>query len=143
MSPGKQNRRGARRGYESKRSLVNAIARDRIQILLGLARTKAKGQEPKLARRYVQLAKKISMRTKVRIPKDEKRFLCKECSIPLIPGLNARVRLSAEKRIVTITCLECQHVARHPYAKEKSRRKTVNPYMTRPPALKEFPSIKS
>ncbi len=135
-----EGRRGKppRRGYGAKRSLVNTIANERIQILLGHARTKARAGEFDLARRYVQLARNISTRTKVRIPKGDKWFLCKNCHMPLIPGSNARVRLSSENSYVTITCLKCQTVKRHPYAREKSRRKTVNPYMIRPPAIERF-----
>src|SRR5215467_10975308 len=94
-----------RRGYGTKRSLVNTVARERIQILLQNARAKVRAKELGLARRYVQLAWSISTRTKVRIPRDDKWFLCKNCSLPLIPGTNARVRLSPEKSYITITCL--------------------------------------
>jgi ribonuclease P protein subunit RPR2 len=138
MSPGNKVKKKIRRGYGSKRSLVNTIARERIQILLDHARTKAKEDDNRLARRYVELARKISMRTKVRIPREDKRFICKNCLMPLIPGRNARVRLTSEKMSVTITCLTCQGIKRYPYSRERKLHKTVNPYMTRPSAVKEF-----
>jgi len=47
--------------------------------------------------------------------------------MPLIPGSNARVRLSPEDSYVTITCLECHTVKRHPYAREKSRGENGEP----------------
>ena len=128
-----------RRGYGTKRSLVGSIAKERIQILLQHARSNAvEADTLYLARRYVELARKISMRTKVRIPREDKRLICKMCMMPLIPGRNARVRLSPKNKNVTITCLSCQTVRKYPYAREKSMRKTVNAYMTRPSAVKEF-----
>jgi len=126
MSPSR-DRGGPRRGYGAKRSLVNTIARERIQILLAHARTKTRAGELDLARRYVQLAKNISTRTKVRIPTGDKWFLCKNCLLPLIPGFNARVRLSPENSYVSITCLECHSIKRHPYSREKSRPKNGQP----------------
>ncbi len=138
MSPGNKAKKKIRRGYGVKRSLVNSIARERIQILLELARTQAREDDNRLARRYVELARKISMRTKVRIPREDKHFICKNCMMPLIPGRNARVRLTPEKMNVTITCLSCQSIKRYPYSREKKLHKTVNPYMTRPSVVKEF-----
>ena len=138
MSPVNKVKKKTRRGYGAKRSLVNTIARERIQVLLEHARTRAREDDKRLARRYVELAGKISMRTKVRIPREDKHFICKNCMMPLIPGRNARVRLTSRKMNVTITCLSCQSIKRFPYSREKKLHKTVNPYMTRPSAVKEF-----
>src|SRR5437879_9770800 len=96
MSPVNKVKKKIRRGYGAKRSLVNTIARERIQVLLEHARTRAREDDKRLARRYVELAGKISMRTKVRIPREDKRFICKNCMMPLIPGRNARVRLTSK-----------------------------------------------
>ena len=104
-----------RRGYKV-RSAVNAIARERIEILLDQAREML-DKNLKLSKRYVELAWKISMRTKVRIPPSEKRYLCKGCGTILIPGRNARVRVLPHNPRVVITCLTCGAFRRYPYTK--------------------------
>ncbi len=108
-----------KRGYKI-RSAVKTIANERIDILLRQAREML-DKDPRLSKRYVELAWKISMRTKVRIPSSEKRYLCKACGRVLIPGRNARVRvLSGNPRIV-ITCLSCGTLRRYPFTPRKSR----------------------
>lgn len=106
-----------RRNYGKTRSAVSTIARERIEILLSQARERA-GKDPRLARRYVELARKISMRTKVRIPAVEKRYLCKKCGQPLVPGRNARVRVLPGNPRVVVTCLSCGAFRRYPFTKK-------------------------
>ncbi|MBI4983292.1 ribonuclease P [Candidatus Woesearchaeota archaeon] len=65
-----------------------------------------------LANRYVQLAQNISMKVKVRIPKELKRRFCKHCYAYLTPGVNARVRTRGGK--VIISCLDCKKFMRIP-----------------------------
>ena len=86
---------------------------ERIEILLRLAK-QILATDQALARKYVELAWKISTRTKVRIPTVEKRFLCKNCALPLIPGRNARVRTVKGNPRVVITCLSCGTAKRYP-----------------------------
>ena len=99
------------------RVAVNTIARERIEILLEQAKEKAV-KEPKLAGRYVELARKISMRTKVRIPAGEKRYICRSCGQPLVPGRNARVRVLRGNPRIVITCLSCGAFRRYPFTKK-------------------------
>ncbi len=113
--PGKAQRRS----YGKVRSAVATIARERIQILLAQARENV-NRDPKLSRRYTELAKKISMRTKVRIPSEDKRYICKGCGIPLIPGNNARVRVLPGNPRIVITCLACGGFRRYPFTKKKA-----------------------
>ncbi len=103
------------RSYGRVRSSVASIARERIDILLREARANVGDVE--MSRRYVELARKISKRTKVRIPSEEKRYLCKGCGLPLIPGKNARVRVLAGNPRVVITCLSCGTLRRYPFTK--------------------------
>jgi len=70
-------------------------------------------EKPELADRYAQLARRIAMRCRVRIPRKWKRRYCKKCQKFLKPGVNARIRLR-NKRII-ITCLECGNKVRIPY----------------------------
>src|SRR2546425_13249971 len=81
--------RPTRRNYGKMRSAVATVARDRIDILLRQAE-EVLARDVKLSRRYVGLARKISKRTKVRIPREKKHYLCKNCGQPLVLGKNAR-----------------------------------------------------
>jgi RNase P subunit RPR2 len=105
-----------------RRTYTKAIAKERIEILLGLARRIYK-KNPKLAKRYVKLARKVGMKCNVRIPKEERLFICKNCNMPLILGINCRVRVRSKGGTKTVvTCLECDSKRRYPALKEK-----VNP----------------
>src|SRR5713101_174564 len=123
-----------RRTYRTTRSEVRTIALERIDILLRLAK-QALTTDQALARKYVELAWKISTRTKVRIPTVEKRFLCKHCGLPLIPGRNARVRTVKDNPRVVITCLSCGVVRRYPLKGNHPRaeRFSLNPYIAPSP----------
>jgi ribonuclease P protein subunit RPR2 len=105
--------KNARRSYGKTRAAVAAVASERFQILLDQARKMAWTDE-KLSRRYVSLARKISSRTKVRIPKESKMYLCKGCGLALVPGHNATIRLHAHTTGIVITCESCGAVKRYP-----------------------------
>ncbi len=110
-----------RRNYGKTRAAVASVAKERIQILLGQASEMA-GRNEELSRRYVQLARKISSRTKIRIPSEDKRYLCKGCGLALRPGLNARIRLHSGNKRVIITCLSCGAVKRYPLARKNVKK---------------------
>lgn len=61
-----------------------------------------------LERRYVSLALEISRHYKVKI--QNKRYICKNCKIILIPGRNAEVRI--KKGRVNLKCLRCGNIKR-------------------------------
>jgi len=88
------------------------MAEERIQRLFELAE-KAYLQKPDLADRYVDIARRISMRHRVGIPGDLKKRVCKKCGSYLVPGENCRVRLDGSR--ILITCLKCGAVKRYPY----------------------------
>lgn len=103
-----------------RRSYIKDIARERMEILLGLAR-KLIVKDPELSRRYVKLAWRIGMKSNVRMRREEKLYLCRKCYTLLVPGVNCRVRVRAEAGTKTvITCLECGSMRRYPALKEKS-----------------------
>lgn len=102
-----------RRSYGKTRAAVATVASERIGILIDQARQMVERDE-RLSRRYVSLARKISERTKVRIPSETKKYLCKSCGIALVPGYNAKIRLHAAKSGLVITCLSCGTVKRYP-----------------------------
>jgi len=105
-----------RRNYGKVRSAVATVAQERIEVLLHQAE-EVLPQDVELSKRYVGLAKKISKRTKVRIPREKKHYLCKNCGQPLVLGKNARVRLSPVNSRIIISCLGCGAIRRYPYRK--------------------------
>ena len=88
------------------------VAEERIERLAGLAREAARSEDPDLARRYVQRARRIAERNRVRLPRRFKRFSCDRCDTYLIAGRNAQVRTRSGH--VVITC-DCGEHARYPY----------------------------
>src|SRR5436853_7142641 len=108
--------RPTRRNYGKMRSAVATVARERIEILLRQAAALLP-QDVELSKQYAGLAKKISRRTKVRIPQEKKRCLCKNCGQPLVPGRNARIRLRPVNSRIIISCLGCGAIRRYPYRK--------------------------
>ena len=98
---------------------IRQIARERIATLLSLAR-RVFPNDQTLARRYVELARLIGMKSGVRLPRDDKIWICKSCGIILIPGRNCRVRTRPETgTTVLITCLECGKKKRYPTVRER------------------------
>jgi ribonuclease P protein subunit RPR2 len=88
------------------------IASERINILFAEAK-KMFGEDAKLSDRYMQLARKISMKYKVKIPSEFKRQFCKKCGTYLVPGTNCRVR-TREGHLV-YNCLKCKNIMRFGY----------------------------
>ncbi|MDO9098102.1 MAG: ribonuclease P protein component 4 [Candidatus Methanoperedens sp.] len=88
------------------------MAHQRIQRLFELA-----GQEfkthPDRSNRYVQLARRIGMRYRVRMPVELKRMVCKHCHAYLVQGATARTRLQGTH--ITTTCTVCGKQMRLPY----------------------------
>ncbi len=98
---------------ESRKKPFNVdMAEQRIARLFSLAE-KAFPKRPDLADRYVDIARRISMRHRVSIPREYKRNVCKECHAYLVQGENSRTRLDG--RNVVITCLKCGVIKRYPY----------------------------
>ena len=90
------------------------IALERINILFNEAKNMF-NEEPKLSDRYVQLARRIAMKYKVKIPHKFKRRFCKHCHSYLVPGKNLRVR--THKGHMVYYCLNCKHFMRFGYKK--------------------------
>jgi len=83
------------------------IAMQRIRTLFRLAKQNIR-KEPELAQRYALIARKIAMRTRVRLPTEYRRMICRHCKSFIYPGVNCRVRVQQrrEPHVVT-TCLVC------------------------------------
>ena len=63
-----------------------------------------------LANRYIKLAREISMKFKVKIPRELKRKFCKHCYHYLVPNKNCRVRI--HKSRVIYSCFNCKKFMR-------------------------------
>lgn len=89
---------------------VKKIAGERIEILF--SRAYEVRDDPKLAARYVFLAREIAMRQRIRLPKSYRRMFCRTCGSYFVPGDNLRVRIARGK--VVYTCGVCGAVRRYP-----------------------------
>lgn len=86
------------------------IANERIRILFDEA-TKV---SQKLANRYIELARKIAMKYRIKLSRDLKRKYCKYCYSYL---KNPRVR--TRNKAVEIYCKNCKKTTRIPFVKER------------------------
>lgn len=83
------------------------IAKQRIQTLFHLA-NEVIHENSSLAQRYVDIARKIAMAAKIRLPKEYRRQVCRHCKSFILPGVNCRVRIKQRREPhVVITCLNC------------------------------------
>ncbi|MFH1445609.1 MAG: ribonuclease P protein component 4 [Nanoarchaeota archaeon] len=98
------------------------IVKERIEKLFKQAENQFQ-EHPERSHRYVEMARKISMRYNTSIPKTLKRKFCKKCYKFLVPGKNSRTRTSSKQQAVIVNCLECGKVTRYPYRKEKQAKK--------------------
>jgi ribonuclease P protein subunit RPR2 len=95
--------------YWKKPSEHRRIAEERIKELFRQADL-AFDERPDLSNRYVEMARKISMKFKVKIPPTLKRKFCKHCYHYLRPGKTCRVRI-AKSRVIYY-CLKCKNFMR-------------------------------
>ncbi len=101
---------------KSNKKIQKKIAEKRIKKLFSLAEKKARFDEWDLADRYVEIARKISMRYLVKIPKEFKRRYCKHCYSYLHTGKNCRIRISRGK--IILYCENCKKYTRIPLKKD-------------------------
>ncbi len=90
------------------------IARERIEILFEEAK-EAFPENKKRADRYVELARKIAMRYRVKIPKKYRKRFCEECYSYIKPGANCEVEMDSGDKALKWNCEECGHIKRYPY----------------------------
>ncbi len=92
--------------------VVKKIALERMEILIDNALSNAK-TNPKLAQRQALLAKKISMRHKVKMPYELRMVFCKKCKNFIAPGINSKIRVGRSTiKSIRITCNFCGHTYR-------------------------------
>lgn len=95
-----------------EKASIKRIAKERITILLLRADT-IYTEDPELAQRYGQLARKIAMKARIRIPEKCRLRFCLKCKNYLYPGISARVRIKSRgtSRLVYY-CTICQESSR-------------------------------
>ncbi len=91
------------------------IAKERIKKLFEEAE-KEFSKNPGRAHRYVELARKIAMKMKIKLTEYRTKF-CKHCYRYLKPGINCRVRTKNKKMVYY--CLTCKRYMKFPYIREK------------------------
>jgi len=94
------------RKYLNKPTKQTKIALERIYLLFKEAKLMFR-EDPNLSRRYVQLARKISMKYKVKFPAVLKRKFCKNCNSYLV-AKNSKVR--TRQGFLVIHCLGCGYI---------------------------------
>ncbi|MEK6808523.1 MAG: ribonuclease P [Nanoarchaeota archaeon] len=99
-----------------KKTEEKDIARKRI-LKLFCEGKKVFNSDSKLSNRYIELARKLSMKFKVRIPNHLKRRFCKYCNYYLVPDKNCRIRL--HKTRVIYYCLNCKRFMRIHYKQNR------------------------
>jgi ribonuclease P protein subunit RPR2 len=98
------------------------IATKRINVLFRLAKEKIR-EEPELAQRYAEVARKIAMRTKMRLPKEYRQMICRHCKSFIYPNVNCRVRIQQRREPhMVITCLVCNRITRIPLKNKSSEK---------------------
>ncbi|WML67877.1 MAG: Ribonuclease P protein component 4 [Methanoregula sp. SKADARSKE-2] len=95
---------------KSRNPATRMIARERIGILFEEARL-AYADHPERSNRYVDLARKIAMRQRIRINREFRRRFCHHCYTYLVPGENMRVRV--HRGNVVVTCRSCKKHTRY------------------------------
>ncbi len=97
------------RKYQRKPDKNLKMARARIDKLFLLS-DNAFFSSAELSDRYVDLARKLAMKYKVKLSSAHKRKFCKHCYKYLRPGTNCRVRTVSGKLVYT--CLACRKFSR-------------------------------
>jgi len=100
-------------------SNTKRIATQRIHKLFHLAKETFK-EDPLLAQRYVDMARRIAMAARIHLPTEYRRQICKHCKSFILPGVNCRVRIKQRREPhVVITCLNCGKQTRIPLKRRK------------------------
>ena len=94
--------------------VTRQIALERVHTLFRFAREVAQ-DSPELAQGYINTARKIAMKTRLRLPKEYRRMICRHCKSFILPGSGCRVRIQPRREThLVITCLKCGKYMRIP-----------------------------
>ena len=104
-------------------SATKHIAIQRIRRLFRLAREIIR-EDPTLAQRYVDIARKVAMAANVRLPREYRHQVCRHCKSFILPGVNCRVRIKQRREPhLVITCLNCGKQMRMLLRKKRGKQK--------------------
>jgi len=95
---------------------LRAIGRQRVSTLTALSEEAVRTGRNDRARRYIGLSLRICGKARIRMPEGFR--YCKECMLPLMPGVNCHVRLTGHKVVTTCPCGE---IRRMPYLREQRK----------------------
>jgi len=107
-------------GYRRKSNENVNIAKERVVKLFKLA-DDIFSEDSSLSDRYVDLARKIAMKFKIKLSSSQKRKFCKHCYSYLRPGINCRVRTVSNKLVYS--CFKCKKFTRIPLIKSVTTKK--------------------
>lgn len=101
------------------KTLVRNIALERMLVLFNLGVEAVKKGDFELARRYGELIYRISMRVRVKIPRSIKRWICKNCRVIMVPGINVKIRTRRDGKTLRIItrCLTCGWIHRYEFVR--------------------------
>ncbi len=105
-----------KRKHAKKPSDHVKIAKERIKELF----KQAEDATQTYANRYVALARKISMKYKVKFTPVQKKKFCKHCHVHFRQGENCRVRTRDGKLVYF--CMGCEKYMRFPTLKKNSKK---------------------
>ncbi|MHA1681710.1 MAG: ribonuclease P protein component 4 [Promethearchaeota archaeon] len=105
------------RNRANRRKMAREIGRERIEILMNLAKEAMEKGDTELSRRYVYITRRVAMRIQKQLEWKYRRLICRKCNSYLVPGRNARVRNSGNKKNahVVVSCIHCGNVKRYHY----------------------------
>jgi len=83
---------------------IQEEALNRIKRLFNQAK-----KEPKMSKRYIELAKKTAMKVNIKIPRAFKHEYCKKC-LSFFDSKNSKIRIKKDMKI--IKCLKCSNYNR-------------------------------
>lgn len=100
---------------------IKTIALQRMYILHSLGIDAVRNGEIDLAHRYGELIYRIATRVRVKIPLNIKRWICKNCKVIMVPGINARIRTRRDGRITRVItkCFTCGWIHRYEFLRYK------------------------
>ncbi len=80
-------------------------------------------EDEELAQHYVATARRMAMASRVRIPREHRRQVCRGCKKFILPGVNCSVRIQPRREPhVVITCGYCGEHMRFPIKIREKRR---------------------
>jgi len=104
--------------HARKSSEHRELAMEHIRSLFEQAERRFR-EDKALAHRYMQVAWRIAMKYKVKLPLALRRRICKHCHHYLQQGVNCRTRLTQGK--VVYYCGDCRHFMRFPYSRQTAK----------------------